>query len=109
MEVFPKFIIEGEKIIIGKCSFHKDMVTDKSIVKGGGWFKFVNNMFILYGSSHDFGKASIEDIKECFKTGEVYDRNGNSFLKRYGSKFQFFYSENIEILTEIDDMIKLLN
>lgn len=34
MDVFPKFIIEGNNLIIAKVAFHKDLVIDKDKVKG---------------------------------------------------------------------------
>lgn len=35
-DVFPKFIVEGNELIIGKCTFHKQLATDPAKVKGGG-------------------------------------------------------------------------
>lgn len=41
MDIFPKFIIEtddelGDCLIISKCTYHKELVTDHTKVKGGG-------------------------------------------------------------------------
>lgn len=58
--LFPKFIIEGDSLIISKVKYHKEIVTDRSQVKGGGWFKWNspnNEMLIFYGQSEDFGPA----------------------------------------------------
>jgi hypothetical protein len=65
MDVFPKFIVEGNNLIIAKCTYHKQLVTDKDQVKGGGLWMLDRDKkeFLLYGDSFDFGRASIEIIK----------------------------------------------
>lgn len=79
MDVFPKFIIEtddelGDCLIIAKCTYHKQLATFTEKVKGGGWWSYDsdNKIFTLHGSSHDFGKAKIEDIKNCILNKNVY-------------------------------------
>lgn len=73
-DVFPKFIVEGNELIIGKCTFHKQLASDPTKVKGGGWWRWKQEEkeFLLYGESDDFGKASIEDIKTCIEAGNVF-------------------------------------
>jgi len=34
--VFSKFIIEGSSLIMAKCTYHKQLATNKDDVKGGG-------------------------------------------------------------------------
>ena len=79
MDVFPKFIIEtddmeGDCLIISKCTYHKQLVTDVTKVKGGGWWTLDkdNSIFTLYGDSQDFGRAKIEDIINCVQRKKVY-------------------------------------
>lgn len=72
MDVFPKFIIEGNNLIIAKCTYHKDLVTDKEQVKGGGMWNLNDHTITLYGSSSDFGAASVENIKRCIDAGNVW-------------------------------------
>ncbi len=74
MEKFPKYIIEDGKLVIGKVTFHKELAMDKSKVKGGGWFRFDSetNTFTFSGDSHDFGKASFEDVKDCVLNKKIY-------------------------------------
>lgn len=74
VDVFPKFIIEDGKLIISKATYHKELVTDKEKVKGGGWFRWNEDksMIIFFGSSDDFGPAKLEDIKACVESKEVY-------------------------------------
>lgn len=73
-DVFPKFIVEGNCLIIAKCTYHKELVTDKEKVKGGGLWKWDREKkeITLYGSSFDFGRASTEDIKTCIEAGNVF-------------------------------------
>jgi hypothetical protein len=51
---------------MAKCTYHKQLATNKDDVKGGGWFRFDADKkeFILGGSSHDFGPVDIEDLKK---------------------------------------------
>ena len=99
MDVFPKFIIEtdnelGDCLIIAKCTYHKQLVTDTSKVKGGGWWKLnqETNTFILYGQSEDFGKATFENIKKCIESGNVY-RNSSCI-----NTYNFSYDKGSEII-----------
>lgn len=73
-DVFPKFIVEGNNLIIGKCTYHKQLVEDKDQVKGGGMWKWDQEKkeFLLYGDSHDFGSAEADDIKACIEAGNVF-------------------------------------
>lgn len=78
-ELYPKFILETidgiDRIIIGKATYHKDLIEeDEKNVKGGGWFKYdpKDNSFTLGGNSFDFGAAKEEDIKACILNEEVY-------------------------------------
>ncbi len=101
MELFPKFIIEtddelGDCLILSKCTYHKDLATDKTKVKGGGFWILKDNMFTFSGTSHDFGKASFEDIKKCVESGNVYD---NPYLEySMTNEFSFSYNTGTEII-----------
>jgi len=81
MDVFPKFIVviddvDGYCLLMAKVSFHKQLLSDNQKCLGGGWFNYdrESNTFFLHGESHDFGKASLENIKKCFEpdSGGVY-------------------------------------
>lgn len=73
-DVFPKFIVEGNELIIGRCTFHKQLVTDKEKVKGGGMWDWDKEKkeFFLYGESVDYGYAEAEDIRKCIEAGNVF-------------------------------------
>ncbi|BAV39417.1 hypothetical protein BPT24_299 [Tenacibaculum phage pT24] len=79
-QVYPKFIILVEdgvkKLVIGKCTFHKELVpqTDRDKIISGGWFEYdiPNKKFHLMGDSSDFGEALREDIEEAVLNDEVY-------------------------------------
>ena len=70
----PKWIIEEDKFILSKCNYHKELANDISEVKGGGLFQYNHeeNTFTLFGESYDFGAVTLEEIKACFKAGNVY-------------------------------------
>lgn len=74
MDVYPKFVVEGNNLIIAKCTYHWQLVTDKKSVKGGGLWKadWEKKEITLFGDSHDFGRASEEDIKACIEAGNVF-------------------------------------
>lgn len=71
----PKWILENDRIVIGKVEFHHELRTQKdSTIKGGGWFFFDDQeepTFILYNKSFDFGFAKIEDVKKAVIEGNV--------------------------------------
>ena len=74
IDVFPKFIVEGNSLIIGKCTFHKQLAIDTKDVKCGVWWKWKREEkeFIFYGESDDFGTPTAEDIKACIDAGNVF-------------------------------------
>jgi hypothetical protein len=96
-DVFPKFIVEGNNLIIAKCTYHKQLVTDKASVKGGGMWEWSRDKkeILFYGASEDFGSTSIESIKECIKAGNV-------FLSYIGgrnvSHYPFYYNTGSDII-----------
>lgn len=80
-DLYPKFIILDDVLIISKVTYHKhilggivDPVTEKDRIKGGGWFRYSNksNTFTFYGDSTDFGAAKIEDIQKAIDEGKVF-------------------------------------
>jgi hypothetical protein len=101
MELYPKFIIEDGNIIISKVVFHKEIAKDPTKVRGGGWFKWGESeegkrMLILYGESHDFGRARFEDIVECIRSGNIYgDRR---MYRNISEDFEFGYATGTETI-----------
>lgn len=103
MDVFPKFIIEtddeiGDCLIIAKCTYHKQLATFPEKVKGGGWWTkdFEKSTFTLHGSSDDFGKAKLEDIKACVFNGNVF--TNSSCMNSIANKFTFLYDTGSELV-----------
>ena len=94
-DVFPKFVIEGGDLIIANCSYHKELVTDVSKVKGGGFWQKVNDFYIFSGDSFQFGKAKIEDIKSCVENKRVFI--GTSRKNNVSEKL-FAYDTGTEII-----------
>lgn len=101
MSVFPKFIVEDDKLIIGKVSYHKDLVSDKEKVKGGGWWSLNKdtNTFTLKGDSHDYGRASIEDIKNCIDKGNVFSNRYQTV--NISNIYSFQHSNECGEITEL--------
>lgn len=76
MNILSKFIIESDKIVLGAVANHSQLMQtdDKQNVIGGGFCLYysVTNTFILFGSSSEFGKAKIQDIKPIVFSNNVY-------------------------------------
>ena len=107
MDVFPKFIIKtddelGDCLIIAKCSYRKDLADDASKVKGGGWWVFKDNTFVMYGDSHDFGAATIEDIKNCVNSGNVF--TNSMLINSIAEDHEFGYNTGTEIISLKNDV-----
>lgn len=103
-DVFPKFIVEGDCLVIAKCTFHKQLVNIKENVKGGGWWRMneETKTIIFNGQSEDFGKASIEDIKACIEKKNVFTNKYNTHS--IADDFNFSYDTGSEII-ELKEMI----
>lgn len=101
MDVFPKFIVEGNNLIIAKCTYHEQLVTNKEQVRGGGWWKFdaETKTYTLYGDSFDFGRADVEDIKKCIEAGNVWsDKNEiRNITDRYSYQYEELFGETIKL------------
>lgn len=98
MDLYPKFIIEDGCLILQKVSYHKDIATDITKVKGGGWFRFEhdNKRFVFHSQSEDFGKATIEDIKLAIDNKEVYTNKYKTI--NIAEKYKFAYDTGSEII-----------
>lgn len=101
MGVFQKFIIEtddelGDCLIMAKCTYHKQLAINKTKVKGGGWWTRKDEVITFSGDSHDFGKATLEDVIKCVKSGNVYTSPylGHSVSKEY----EFYYDFGSELI-----------
>ena len=92
-ELFPKFIIEDDMLILSKVIFHRELVTDKKLVKGGGWFRYdsESKTFSFYGESCDFGRAELSDVIKCFENKKIYT---NQIIEDdISEKFKFTYQK----------------
>ena len=97
-DIYPKFIIEtydqqGDCMILGKCTFHKEMAADLTKIKGGGWWELDRDksLFTLYGDSYDFGKAKIRDIANCVQRKRVF--SNRRMYRNYTVEFTFQYRD----------------
>ena len=103
--LFPKYIIEDGKLFIGKVTFHKELAENINNVKGGGFFHFdtETNTFYLYGKSHDFGQAKIEDVKNAVNNGFAGAKHRYNRYKN----FNFIYSEGSTLADVFLEGVKL--
>lgn len=107
MDVFSKFIIEtdeqeGDCLIVAKCTYHKQLSTDISKVKGGGWWTLDsdNSVFTLSGDSHDFGRANIEDIASCVQRKKVF--SSASLHRNLTDNFKFQYRNEVGEIVNLE-------
>lgn len=80
MNILSKFIIENDKIVLGAVTHHSELMQsdDKKNVIGGGFslYDSATKTFIFFGSSSEFGKAKIQDIKPIIFNNNVYTNTG---------------------------------
>lgn len=98
---YPKFIIEtdddfGDCLIIGKCTYHKHLATNRDMVKGGGWFTLKDDTFTFRGRSEDFGTAKLEDIKKCIENDNVF--MSYVLSDSIASEYKFLYNTETELI-----------
>lgn len=102
--MYPKFIIQGNSLILSKVTYHKELLDGSEQIKGGGRFRFNKdeNSFTFYGDSFDFGQAKFDDIKACVEAGHVYS---NKFKTHsIADEHKFYYdtgTERIELKPNI--------
>lgn len=97
--LFPKFIIEDDKLILMKVKYHKDIATDVTKVIGGGQFHYNHdtNTFTFSGSSHDFGGVTEEKIRKCIESNNVY--SCKSLRRNITKMHKFIYNSGSELIT----------
>lgn len=110
MDVFQKFIIEtddqdGDCLIIAKCTYHKQLATDLTKVKGGGWWTLDrdNSVFTLFGDSFDLDRAKIEDIANCVKRKKVF--SSPTLTRNYADDFKFKYRDELGEIVDLETYI----
>lgn len=91
MELYPKYIVEDDTLVFSKARYHKELAIDKTKVKGGGWFKYISKTktFEFSLDSHDFGRASLEEVQACFKAKQVF--GSELRIDDISEKFNFIY------------------
>ena len=95
------FIIEKGNLIIGRASFHKEMVCNREYVHGGGSFDMdiEANVITFHGESHDFGPATKESIYHAVNKGRVY--SNPSCQRSIANKWAFHYRDENGKVTQI--------
>ena len=98
MDFYPKYIIEDGNLILSKCTYHKNLVTDAEKVQGGGWFRYNHDekTFTFYDDSHEYGRASLEDVQKAVDEYKVY---ANKRIRRsIAINFKFVYDTGSELI-----------
>lgn len=66
----PKFIIQHNKLRVGRVEMHFELLIpdNKDDVKGGGYWDYdkESNVLYLYGHSIEFGSVSPDDFENIF-------------------------------------------
>jgi hypothetical protein len=98
--VFNKFIVEGDALIIGRVTYHRELADKHEEVLGGGMYNldYENKTFTLFGSSQDFGSVSFETLKKVVLSGEIYT---NKYKIRKLEGYSFIYQDEMYEKTEI--------
>lgn len=84
-----KFIVVNNCIILGRVVFHKQILqlTEHSESKPDGGGEYIldsdKRVINLFGSSHDFGTATREQILYAVSLGNVGTRNRPQYFKNY--------------------------
>jgi hypothetical protein len=87
---YPKFIVQGDKLILGKVQYHKQLKVGDDKINGGGLFALFPdaNEIGLFGESFDFGAFSADDIKRILSTNpHFYEKRSGDTLKSILSGF----------------------
>lgn len=97
MDVFNKFIIEtddelGDCLILGKVSYHYQLAFDLKKVKSGGWWKEQDKRITFFGDSYQFGKATLEQVKEAVMNNKIF----TSYILENPINNQYKFSYDIE-------------
>jgi len=72
--IVPKYIIQNNRVVIGKVAYHKDLITGKIGVQGGGMF-IINHKeatLLLYGDSYKLGPPDMDALKKAVKNWKIY-------------------------------------
>lgn len=86
MDVFDKYIIYDNELIIGRVTYHKELLPDdfdkRKVLGGGSWRNDkVKKIVCFFGESYDFGEATVENFQKALS---------NSFLCGYSDAKRFF-------------------
>jgi hypothetical protein len=101
MDIFNKFIIEtdeelGDCLILGRITYHKQLAFNEENVKSGGWWGEKDGRITFHGSSHDFGRATYEQVYDAVMNNKVF----TSYILEHpiNDKYKFSYDKQSEIV-----------
>jgi len=100
-----KFILTEKELRVGAVSLHRHMLTESEQfcslkVLGGGWFSAdnVNKILYFFGTSHEFGQCSIEQLKE-------YRAKNEHIFGKKGKDFRWIFSNENSLEEAISDYL----
>lgn len=90
----PKFIIEDNVFKSAMVEFHMELANDLKKVAGGGWFDWdrTNNKVLFYSESQQFGKVSMDAIKESIEITITEGVGISSTLRLLEENDLYYYS-----------------
>jgi hypothetical protein len=88
--------IDNICLIVGKVSYHRQLLHPSLKVLGGGLWSIVGNTMSLFGSSHEFGAFNIDDVKVAVENKRVY----TSYImnKNLTDKYTFVVKQYGEVI-----------
>lgn len=106
-DVFPKWIVEDDSLIIGKCTNHHQLAVNPTRIKGGGWWHMAPeaNIILLYGSSADYGYAPIDAVAEAIQAQKAGTFADEDHFKDY----IFMYSTRYKLEDAKQDCVVIPN
>lgn len=97
-DVYPKFIINNNRLLIGHVDQHRELANDHTTTRGGGWWHIdePTKTIWLYARSQLFGYSPKHLLAQIIKAGN-HDYPG----------YTFFYSRELYLESALNNCEKL--
>jgi len=69
-----KYILEDNKLVMGKVAYHKELAKNVDKVQGGGMYRtdITKRTVILFGDSYKFGPPDLKALQSAIDNWKVY-------------------------------------
>ena len=93
--IHPKFVLINDAIILGKVEFHREFAHGTDNISSGGWFSVdgPNKTFTLYGSSDDFGRATLREVQHAVEHNKVFSNYEDESKHSLTHKYKFIFKD----------------